>query len=652
MRALEPDDFEGRAVEVYWRGISAGLKPDPFLSVSEWADAHRILSQKSSAEPGRWRTSRTPYLREVMNCLSTMSPVEEIVIMASAQIGKTELGNNWVGYIIDRAPAPTLAVQPTVELAKRYSRQRIDAMVDETPRLRERVRPARERDSGNTMLAKEFPGGILIMTGANSAVGLRSVPARNLFMDEIDAYPQDVDGEGDPVTLARARTRTFARRKILLTSTPTVHGQSRVEAAFNESDQRRFHVPCPHCGEFQTLKWPFIKWDEGNPDSAWLECEFNKCRIEEHSKTQMLEAGRWVSENPEAANTRIAGFHINSLYSPLGWFSWADAVRLWVESHRNPDRLRVFVNTVLGECWKEAGDAPDWRRIYERREQYPIGVAPEGVRFLTAGVDVQKDRLEMQIVGWGEQKEAWSVAHLIIPGDTSDLGESGPWGELGSRIWQNVPWAGGGELAIKLVGIDSGFNTQNVYDFVRRFPPNKVLALKGTDHLQQPVGTPTAVDVLFQGRRIRRGLKVWPIGSSVLKTQIYGLLKMDNPTEAELAANGFPPGFIHFPQYDEDFFKQLTAEQIVSKVVKGYRKFEWQKVYERNEALDTLVMARACAAVCGIDRQQVQSRPEPKPVRVDRGPVEGMGNFAGNPAKIGENRPKQTIIRKKSSFWG
>jgi len=651
MQAHE-SDFEERAAETYRRGMASGLRPDPFLNVSEWADAHRMLSQKSSAEPGRWRTSRTPYLKEIMNCLSPSSPIEEIVLMAAAQVGKTETGNNWVGYIIDRAPAPTLAVQPTVELAKRYSRQRIDAMVDETPRLRERVRPARERDSGNTMLAKEFAGGILIMTGANSAVGLRSVPARNLFMDEIDAYPQDVDGEGDPVSLARARTRTFSRRKILLTSTPTIFGQSRVEAAFLESDQRRFHVPCPHCGEFQTLKWGFLKWDEGNPDSVWLECEFNKCRIDEFSKTEMLAGGRWVSENPEALNPRIAGFHINSLYSPLGWFSWADAVRLWNESSKNPDRLRVFVNTVLGETWKEKGDAPDWRRLYERREPYKIGIVPEGVTYLTAGVDVQKDRLEMQVMGWGDRKESWSVAHWVLPGDTNDTGEGGPWAELGRRIWASLETHSGGEMPIRLTGVDSGFNTQTVYDFVRRFPPNKVLALKGTDHLQQPIGTPTAVDVVANGKRIRRGLKVWPMGSSILKTEIYGHLKMDNPTENELAANGFPPGFIHLPQYDEEYFKQLTAEQIVSRVVKGYRKFEWQKIYERNETLDTLVMARACAAICGLDRQQnIASRP-PQQGKPAQGSAEGLPKIKENPAKKNEFQPKTNIIRKRSSFWG
>ena len=232
----------------YEIGFWEGLKPEPLLTISQWADEHRFLSQKSSAEPGKYSTSRTPFIREPMDCLSPSSPIEVVLVMVGAQIGKTELGNNWIGAVIDRIPAPMMAVQPTVELAKRYSKQRIDPMLEETPCLRGKIKPNRERDSGNTLLSKEFSGGggILVMTGANSAVGLRSMPVRFLFLDEIDAYPGDVDGEGDPVQLAMARTRTYSRRKILMTSTPTIAGRSRIERAYEESDQRKCFVPCPH----------------------------------------------------------------------------------------------------------------------------------------------------------------------------------------------------------------------------------------------------------------------------------------------------------------------------------------------------------------------------------------------------------------------
>jgi phage terminase large subunit GpA-like protein len=581
-----------------------------------------------------------------MDCLSVTSSIEEVVIMSGAQLGKTETGNNWIGYIIDRVPGPMMSVQPTVDLAKRYSKQRIDPLIEESPRLRDKVKPQRERDSGNTMLAKEFPGGILVLTGANSAVGLRSVPARYLFMDEIDGYPHDVDGEGDPVSLARARTRTYARRKILLTSTPTIAGKSRIEMAFDESDQRRYYLKCPHCQHEQIIRWTQIKWEPGQPKTAHMVCEGNGCRIEEHHKTQMLAEGRWVAENPGARGGKVAGFHINSLYSPVGWFSWADAAQLWDESHKNHEKLRSFVNTVLGETWKERGDAPDWRRIYERREPYARNSIPDEAEFLTAGVDVQKDRLEMQIVAWGRNKECWSLDHRIAMGDSSDLSESGPWSELSKWINEAFTTPGGEVMPLRLIGIDSGFNTQVVYDYVRRWPPNKVVALKGFDHLQVIVGTPTAVDVTSGGRKIRRGLKVWPMGSSVIKTEIYGYLRADMPTETELAESGFSPGFIHFPEYDEEFFKQLTAEQLMTRVIKGYRKYEWSKVYERNEALDTMVMARACASIVGIDRMvwNIEPRSEQKSAQVS-------SEFNEKQQKSADFSSNQSIIRKKSSFW-
>jgi phage terminase large subunit GpA-like protein len=248
--------------------MGAMLRPPPQLTVSQWAERHRILGSRASSEPGPWRTSRTPYLREVMDALSAVHPARRVVFMKGAQVGATESGNCWLGYILHHVPAPALAVQPTVELAKRFSRQRIDPLLEETPALKERVAPARARDSGNTLLSKEFPGGILVLTGANSAVGLRSMTARFLFLDEIDAYPGDVEGEGDPIALAEARARTFGwRRKAFLVSTPTIAGRSRIEREYAASDQRRYFVPCPHCGEMQWLKFERLRWEKGDPRS-------------------------------------------------------------------------------------------------------------------------------------------------------------------------------------------------------------------------------------------------------------------------------------------------------------------------------------------------------------------------------------------------
>ena len=312
-----------------WRD---GLTPDPDLTVSAWADKHRVLSSRGANEAGPWRTSRTPYLREIMDTLSPSHPCQRVAFMKGSQVGATESGGNWIGYVIHHAPGPMLAVQPSVELAKRFSQQRIDPLIEESPVLREKVAPARSRDSGNTVLSKEFPGGILVMTGANSAVGLRSMPVRYLFLDEVDAYPPSADDEGDPVALAEARTRTFSwRRKVFLASTPTIKGLSRIEREYEASDQRRFFVPCPHCGERQWLRFERLRWEKGKPETAAYHCEGCEQPIAEHHKTQMLAAGEWRPATTSADPLTI-GFHLSSLYSPVGWLSWERIAREWEAS--------------------------------------------------------------------------------------------------------------------------------------------------------------------------------------------------------------------------------------------------------------------------------------------------------------------------------
>ena len=308
--------FDG--ADALLRAWGGGLKPDPLLTVSEWADRYRMLSSRAAAEPGRYRTKRTPYMKDIMDALSPGHPAQRIVFMKAAQVGATEAGNCFLGFIIHQAPGPALAVQPTVELAKRNSRQRIDPLIEESPALRDKVKPARSRDAGNTMLSKEFAGGILIMTGANSAVGLRSTPARYIFLDEVDAYPASADEEGDPVSLAEARSLTFAhRRKVFLASTPTIRGLSRIEREYEASDQRRYFVACPHCGHRQWLKFERLRWEKGKPETAAYACEGCDAAIAEHHKTAMLEAGEW-RPTATSADPSTIGFHLSALYSPVG----------------------------------------------------------------------------------------------------------------------------------------------------------------------------------------------------------------------------------------------------------------------------------------------------------------------------------------------
>jgi len=581
--------------EVYRAAAAAGARPDPLLTVSEWADQYRVLSTRASAEPGPWRTERTPYLKEIMDCLSPSSSVERVVFMKGAQVGATECGNNWIGYVIHQAPGPMMAVQPTVEMAKRNSKQRIDPLIEESEVLRKLVRDPRSRDSGNTVLAKEFPGGVLVMTGANSAVGLRSMAARYLFLDEIDGYPGDVDDEGDPIQLVAARARTFARRKIYLVSTPKITGLSRIEAAFEESDQRRYWVPCPVCGEYQTLKFAQLTWPKGKPKQAVYVCEHCSARLENHQKHAMLARGEW---RPSAVGDgRTAGFWLSSLYSPVGWFSWADAAEMFEKARKNPTLLQVFVNTVLGETWAEAGDAPDWQRLYDRRENYRLGTVPAGGLFLVAGCDVQRDRLEIALVAWGRNRENWLTDYVVLDGDTS---RPEVWDRLTDLLNTTYPHACGARLGIVRMAVDSGFATQQVYAWAREQGPGRVLVTKGYETGSAPIGQPSAVEVTLDGRKIKRGVKVWPVATGMLKSELYGWLKLERP----IAESGepYPPGYCHFPQLPEEFFKQLTAEQLVPKVVKGYRKLEWVKTRERNEALDTYVLCRAAATQFGIDR--------------------------------------------------
>jgi len=585
---------EGIAAWVYGEAFRAGLKPEPLLTVSQWADRYRVLSQRASAEPGPWRTDRTPYLREIMDCLSPSSPIERTILMKGAQIGGTECGNNWIGFVIHQAPGPMMGVQPTVEMAKRNSKQRIDPLIEESKALKELVRDHRSRDSGNTILAKEFPSGVLVLTGANSAAGLRSMAARYLFLDEVDGYPGDIDGEGDPVNLALARTRTFARRKLFMVSTPKITGLSRIERAYEESDQRKYWVPCPHCAEHQVLKFQRLQWPKGEPDKAVYLCEHCDQAIENYRKTWMLERGQWRAST--TGDGRTAGFHLSSLYSPVGWFSWSNAARMFLEAQKSPALLQVFINTVLGETWVESGEVPDWHRLYERRELYQLGTVPSGGLILTAGADVQKDRVELQVVAWGEGKESWLVDYAVLDGD---VGGVEVWGKLTAALGVVYRHAGGADLGIDCLAIDSGYATQEVYAWARHQAPGRVIVIKGVEHAVAAIGRPAPVEVTHAGKKLARGVRVWPISTSTLKSELYGWLRLAAPVEGQ----PFPPGYCHFPQLGDEFFQQLTAEQLVARTIRGgYRKHEWQKIRARNEALDNRVYARAASIVKGVDR--------------------------------------------------
>lgn len=568
---------------MYREALLAGLRPDPLLSVSEWADEHRMLSSKASAEPGRWRTSRTPYLKEPMDCLGSTSGVQRVVMMFGVQLGKTESGLNWLGYVIHHAPGPMLLVQPTVDMAKRLSKQRLESLIAETPVLSERIAPARSRDSSNTMLSKEFPGGIMVVTGSNSATGLRSMPCRYLFADEVSSWPQDVDGEGDPLTLAERRTTTFARRKVLMTSTPTVKGLCRIEAEFEQSDQRRFFVPCPSCGAMQWLRWAQMKWEKGKPETVRYECEHCKERFTEVNKGRMLAAGEWRATAPGDGKT--AGFHLSSLYSPLGWKSWRECVEDFVRAKADAPVLKTFVNTILAETWDEAaGGRVSAEILAERIEPYERGVVPDGVLLLTAGVDVQDNRLAVSIWGWGRDEEAWLIEHTEIWGDPS-RGEV--WKQLDVLVLGDYP-QGEKVLKVRQTCVDSGGHfTSEVYQYARERRPHGVVAIKGASSRgKPPIGRESKVDLNLKGKTLKKGASVFLVGTDTIKDTVFGRLRH----------NDVGPGYLHFGKAATDeYFQQLTAERKVTRYSKnGLPQSEYVLGSgQRNEALDTLVYALA-----------------------------------------------------------
>jgi phage terminase large subunit GpA-like protein len=594
-------DYEGGGdIERAWR---EGLTPDPLLTVSEWSDRHRMLSSKASAEPGRWRTSRTPYLKAIMDCLSPMSAVERIVFMKAAQLGATEMGNNWIGYVIHHAPGPMMAVSPTVEMAKRNSKQRIDPLIEESPVLAELIAPARSRDAGNTILAKEFRGGVLVMTGANSAVGLRSMPVRYLFLDEVDGYPSDVDGEGDAISLAEARTRTFARRKIFIVSTPTIAGASSIEREFDASDQRRYFLPCPHCAHRQWLRFEQLRWEKGQPDTAVYVCESCDTAIAEQHKTWMLEHGEWRALVPENG-VKTAGFHLSSLYSPVGWRSWREIAAAW-EAAVNKESgsaaaIKTFKNTELGETWVEEGEAPDWQRLIERREDYSMGSIPTGGLLLIGGADVQKDRIEASIWAFGRGKESWLVEHRVLMGDTA---RDAVWKRLGELIAETWNHASGAQVPLARFALDTGFATQEAYTFVRLVRDPRVMAVKGVPKGAALIGTPTAVDLTQGGKKLRRGIKVFSVAVGIAKLEFYNNLRKAADVLDDGVTLRYPTGFVHLPKVDAEFVQQLCAEQLITRRNRnGFAIREWQKMRERNEALDCYVYARAAASAAGLDR--------------------------------------------------
>jgi phage terminase large subunit GpA-like protein len=569
------------------------------MTVSEWADRYRIMPSGTSPRPGKWVTES--YQREIMDVFDDPR-IHVIVAVKCTQVGWSEILNNVAGKHIHLDPKPMMLVQPSLENAKDYGKKRLTPMIDNCPELASRVTKPVSRKPGNTLLLKEFLGGFLKLTGANSGKGLRSDPLPIVLYDEADAYPDDVDGEGSPLDIGENRTEGFDDFKMLIGSTPAKpKGLSQVEEKFERSDQRRFHVPCPHCGFEQALWWrdpetevyrlvyELDENDEVIADSVAYICAGCSGRIEEKWKTQMLAKGRWVPKFPGRA---IVGFHINALYRP--WKkNWASMAQKWANAQGDHEKLKDFITLQLAEFWEEKGQAQKPGDLQSRREHYPVSapapenharpwefeVVPSRAAVLTCVADVQENRIEAKIKAWGVGEESWLIAHEVFWGDPS--ADPSVWESLDKFRLSEFTHAGGRKVRAILTLIDSGDQTDAVYDYVmpRQNLRDCVFASKGVDYLTKPV-------LVAEGTTKRAAVRLFTIATNPAKDRIFSRMK--------LAGDG--PGRMHWPMWTtEEYFKQLASEKKVVTRNKKTRvkKTTYVKTHTRNEALDLEVMSLA-----------------------------------------------------------
>lgn len=624
------DLADGRAVLL--AAFIAAATPQPAMSVNAWAAEHRVVSAESgSPYPGRWDPNRVPYLKEPQECLSDADPCREVWAKKSAQTGFSEIGLNLVGATAHQAPAPLLIVLPTTDEVRKYNKIKLQPTIDATPPLRRSILDVKSRDAdSSTALFKRFRGGYCVITGANSSVGLQMISARKIIYEEVSGYPADAGGRGDPVEQTRSRNKAWLERKpgpkSYFVSVPNLEGDCRISDGYAASDQRRYYVPCPHCGAYQVLRWApdrqagTLRWtSETRPFGAHYVCEANGCVIEAFHRRAMIAAGVWLKtypgtdENPSPAAAvapedldrwrarssagREPGFHVWQAYSPF--VPWDDTVAEYLAAKGSQTKLKAFTQQALGEPWEEKVDAPPAERLFEARENFPSRRVPVGALFVTAMADVQGDRLEFGVYAWSAAlQQGWLIDKGVIAGDPDGLAV---WDELGKVVDRTYEGPHGQSFDIDAFGVDSGYLSNKVYEFCRRraLPTpsgtRRVYSLDGRPGWKlPPLGSPQSVDIDFEGRKTGSVLN-WPVGTFDMKSEHYHGLRQ---TLAGLDADGRPrPETLHFnDSCDLAYFEQLTAEAIVDEQKGGRSVKVWGNPNrKRNEALDIAVGSRALA---------------------------------------------------------
>lgn len=606
-----------------WKRLNGALRrvmklfsPPPKMTVSEWADRNRRLSPEASAAPGQWRTDRAPYQREMMDAVCDPGN-KDVTFMTSSQVGKTEIINNILGYHIDVDPCPILAIQPTLEMAKAWSEDRLSTMLRDTPSLKAKVADVKSRSGENQKLHKRFSGGHLAIAGANSPASLASRPVRIVLFDEVDRFPYSAGKEGDPVSLGEKRTVTFFNRKHVKVSTPTIDGYSRIQASYEQSDQREYWLPCPHCGGYHLLDFfNGVVWEkeevEGktvhHPETAAHYCPHCGGMETDADLPGMLLRGEWRKRRPQVRGH--AGFWINELYSP--WRTFADTVRDFLASKDNRETYQVWVNTALAQTWKEGQTVSDVDQLLERRENYTAALVPFGGVVLVAGVDVQDDRLEVEVVAWGAGYESWKMEYKVFPGNTQRE-DDGSWRLLDEYLQKTFEHESGLKLRIVATGVDTGGHaTKAAYAFCKSRLGRRVFALKGDGGQGKPLASRPS-------KNNAGAVNLYRVGVDTAKDALAGYLATPEPG----------PGYMHFPAgYDRGYFEQLLAERRVPKKVRGVitRTWEIKKPGLRNEAWDISVYQKAALEILNIDLDLTVQQFMARAQVASTGAATGMGN--------------------------